>query len=154
MNESRTLIADLVHRYSDSVTRFDPDVWSDTWSRDANWDLGKGRTFRGKDEIVAFWHSAMEALVIVVQMVHNGTITVDDSGKSGSGRWYVSEHLHRCSGAKDMLLAWYDDTYTYEDGVWRFSSRKLTRLYSGPADLSAAFTRPANSGWETRNADA
>ena len=146
----REEIADLVHRYSDSVTRFDQPMWCATWANDAHWDLGKGRVFDGFDAIRTFWLSAMEQLVIVVQTVKNGTVAVAADGATGTGRWYVDEHLHRRTGQKDILLAWYDDTYAHIDGQWKFASRVLTRLYSGPADLSAEFSPPPGSGWTGR----
>lgn len=131
-------IADLVHRYSDAVTRKDRAQWAATWAEDAWWDLGKGRLNHGRDNIVSFWESAVAGLTIVVQLVHNGSVTVD--GDTASGRWYVSEHLKRTSGVKGMLLAWYDDSYVRVDGQWLFASRSLGSLYHGPADLSGAFT--------------
>ena len=38
------------------------------------------------------------------------------------------------------MLAHYDDTYGCVDGAWRFTSRKLSIHYRGPADLSGTFT--------------
>ncbi len=146
----REQIVDLVHRYSDAVTRYDASVWEATWSADATWDLGKGRSFAGKAEIVSFWHQAMSALNLVVQMVHNGTLTVAPDGQSAVGRWYVTEHLQRASGQLDILLAWYDDTYTCGADGWQFSRRALTRLYAGAPDLTAPFMQPPDSGWQSR----
>ena len=134
----RDEIAELVHRYSDAVCRKDRKQWAACWCADAAWDLGKGRLTNGRDDIVEFWQTAVDALHVVVQMVHNGTVTID--GDTASGRWYVSEHMERGNGAKGMLLAWYDDTYRREDGRWRFSSRTLGSLYHGAPDLSGEFT--------------
>jgi ketosteroid isomerase-like protein len=131
-------ISDLVHRYSDAVTRKDRTQWAATWAEDAWWDLGKGRFTRGRDNIVTYWENAVAGLIIAVQMVHNGSVTID--GNTASGRWYLSEHLERANGAKGMLLAWYDDTYVRVDGQWLFASRSLAALYHGPPDLSGAFT--------------
>jgi ketosteroid isomerase-like protein len=134
----RDQISELVHRYSDAVTRKDQAQWAATWAEDAWWDLGKGRLTRGRDNIVDYWSKAVDALTVVVQMVHNGTVTV--AGDTATGRWYVSEHLERSTGVKGMLLAWYDDTYVRVDGQWLFGSRSLGALYHGPPDLSGAFT--------------
>lgn len=131
-------IEDLVHRYSDAVTRTDHAQWAACWADEAWWDLGKGRLNHGKANIVAFWQGAIANLVTVVQLVHNGTVTID--GDRASGRWYVSEHLQRTNGARGMLLAWYDDTYGRIDGRWSFTSRQLASLYHGPPDLSGDFT--------------
>ncbi len=145
----REQIIDLVHSYSDAVTRYDATMWTQTWAADATWDLGKGRAFAGRDEIVSFWHSAMGGLHIVVQTVHNGTVNVTGSD-TATGRWYVSEHLQRSSGELGILLAWYDDSYVRVDNQWRFSRRALTRLYGGAPDLSSGFMLPPESGWRGR----
>ncbi len=142
----REQLFDLVHRYSDAVTRYDAVQWTATWAPDATWDLGKGRAFAGLEEIVSFWHTAMAGLHIVVQMVHNGTVSVTGAD-TATGRWYVSENLERSSGERGILLAWYDDSYVRIDNQWRFARRALTRLYGGAPDLSAGFILPADSGW-------
>ncbi len=142
----REQIIDLVHRYSDAVTRYDAEAWAQTWAADATWDLAKGREFAGREAIVEYWHSAMRGLNIVVQVVHNGTVMVTGAD-TATGRWYVSEHMHRATGERGILLAWYDDTYVRGDGQWCFARRALTRLYAGPSDLSADFIQPADSGW-------
>ena len=131
-------IADLVHRYSDAVCRKDRAQWAATWAEDAHWDLGKGRISTGKADIVELWQRSVDQLVQVVQMVHNGTVTVD--GDTATGRWYVSEHVSRSNGALGIMLAWYDDTYVRVDDQWLFSSRTLGSLYHGPPDLSGDFT--------------
>ena len=131
-------ISDLVYRYSDAVTRKDRTQWAATWAEDAWWDLGKGRLSRGRDTIVEFWQKAVDGLTIVVQLVHNGAVAID--GETASGRWYVSEHLERTTGATGLLLAWYDDTYVRVDGQWLFASRSLGSLYHGAPDFSGAFT--------------
>ena len=131
-------IADLVHRYSDAVCRKDRAQWADTWTDDARWDLGQGRVSTGKADIVDFWQQSVDRLVMVVQMVHNGTVTID--GHTAHGRWYLSEHVSRGNGVFGIILAWYDDTYVREDGNWLFSSRSLGSLYHGPPDLTGEFT--------------
>jgi hypothetical protein len=140
MND-REQILDLVHRYSDAVTRNDPPDWTACWADDAWWNLGRG-VMNGKPTIVDYWMKAMSGLEIVVQMVHNGTCTVDATTGTGTGRWYVSEHLERVGGVRGILLAWYDDEYVRVDGRWLFASRNLTRLYGGAPDLSSNFIKP------------
>lgn len=134
----RDEILALVHRYSDAVCRKDRTQWAATWADDALWDLGKGRLTKGKTSIVEFWQAAVNSLNVVVQLVHNGTISID--GETATGRWYISEHMERSSGIVGMLLAWYDDTYIRVDGEWLFAGRILASLYHGPPDLSAGFT--------------
>lgn len=138
MPTDRNDVLDLVHRYSDAVTRKDRRAWSACWAEDATWDLGKGRFSRGKRDIVDLWQTSVDQLVVVVQLVHNGSVVVDDT--QGTGRWYISEHVQRANGVRGLLLAWYDDTYVRVDGDWLFASRSLAPLYHGPPDLTANFS--------------
>ena len=94
----------------------------------------------GVDAIVEYWVGAVDAFDAIVQMAHNGQVTVD--GDRASGRWYISEHTQRRDGTTGLLLAYYDDTYAVVEGVWRFTNRVITVLYRGPGDLSAAFSPP------------
>jgi ketosteroid isomerase-like protein len=133
----RDEIAELVHRYCDAVCRKDAEQWAATWATDATWDLGKGRELHGRRAIVAYWLEAMALRTIVVQVAHNGEVTID--GAAAQGRWYFSEHQQYTTGETGILLAWYDDTYRHEDNRWVIATRRLTPLYSGPADLSGSF---------------
>jgi ketosteroid isomerase-like protein len=141
-------IAELVHRYSDAVTRKDRAQWAATWADDAHWELGKGRVATGKADIVTMWQQAIDRYVVVVQMVHNGTVNLDGAGDgagdgdgdTASGRWYISEHVSRNTGVLGIMVGWYDDTYVRIDGAWLFSSRSLAQLYHGPPDLTGDFT--------------
>ena len=134
---SRDAIATLLHTYADAVVRRDGDQWASCWAEDGRWVLGAGREVVGRDAIVALWHTAMGGFSAVVQLVHNGSVTL--SGDRGEGRWYISERFRRADGEVGMLLAYYDDTYVVERGAWRFASRTLVPQYSGPPDLSAEF---------------
>ncbi len=134
---SRDAIAELLHTYADAVVRRDGDQWASCWAEDSRWVLGAGREVVGRNDIVALWHKAMAGFSAVVQLVHNGTVTLD--GGRGQGRWYISERFRRADGEAGILLAYYDDIYVLEGGEWRFSSRELVAQYQGPPDLSAEF---------------
>ena len=134
---SRDAIAELLHTYADAVVRRDGDQWASCWAEESRWVLGAGREVAGRDAIVDLWHRAMGGFSAVVQLVHNGTVTLD--GDRGEGRWYISERFRRADGEAGLLLAYYDDTYVVEDGSWRFASRELVPQYQGPPDLSAEF---------------
>ena len=103
-------ISDLVHRYCDAVVHKDRHAWASTWAEDSRWDLGVGRLVSGKQAITDYWVSAMERFEMVVQLAHNGQATIADDARTGSGRWYISEHLHRVDGSTGLFLAYYDDT--------------------------------------------
>ena len=94
----------------------------------------------GVDAIVEYWVGAVDAFDSIVQLAHNGHATID--GDSGTGRWYISEHSQRRDGTRGLFLAYYDDTYSVVEGMWRFASREITVLYRGPGDLSGAFSPP------------
>ena len=132
-----TEISDLVHRYCDGVVRKDREQWSGTWAPDAHWDLGQGRVMDGADAIVEYWMQAVDGFDTIVQLAHNGLVTVD--GDRARGRWYISEHYQLRDGTRGLMLAYYDDTYSVVEGDWRFASRAITILYRGPADLSKEF---------------
>lgn len=136
----RDEISTLVHRYADAVVRRDGEQWGSTWSENATWKLTLNRHVEGRTDIVALWHKAMGGFHAVVQNVVNGEVTVDpDDPAKASGRWYIMEHFHRREGGPGILLAYYDDTYVFDDGQWLFGSRMLVVQYQGHPDLSAPF---------------
>jgi hypothetical protein len=136
--DARTAIGDLVHRYSDAVTRRDEVQWSSCWADDASWTLRADRTAVGRDAIVEMWCRAMATLEGVVQNVLNGAVSAE-SPAPARGRWYISEYMRPVAGEVGMLLAHYDDTYLQQDGRWLFASRMLVPHYQGPPDLSGTF---------------
>lgn len=138
--EPADAIADLVHRYSDAVTRRDTAQWSSCWADDARWVLFADRTASGRDAIVGMFERAISALDVVVQNVLNGRVSVD--GATADGQWYIMEHYRRATGETGLLLARYDDTYLDCDGRWLFASRTLVPSYQGPPDLSGRFHPP------------
>ena len=76
---------------------------------------------------------------VVVQTVLNGTVDLDTSAGTGSGRWYVQEMARRIDGEAVIMAAHYDDAYVRVDGGWRFASRRLSIHYRGAPDLSDDF---------------
>jgi len=127
-------IETLVARYADAVNRRDPDDWAALWCADAVWKAF-GRSFEGRDAVVATWQAAMQGLRLVFHVIHSGVIEVD--GDAGRGRWSISEQLQSTSGTPALLLALYHDDYRREPGGWRFARRELEVLYQGPPDLTA-----------------
>jgi ketosteroid isomerase-like protein len=136
----REQIQELLHHYCDAVLRQDADAWADTWADDCWWNLGKGRLVHGKQAIVELWTGSIGKNAVVVQVTHNGAVTID--GDTASGRWYISENMERINGDKAIMLAYYDDTYARINNRWLFTSRAITAIYHGPPDLSGPFVRP------------
>ena len=135
----RDAISDLVHRYSDGVTRRDVAQWTSCWADDARWSISADRTAVGREEIVALLAHALASLEGVVQNVLHGSVTID--GRTAAGRWHIVEYQRRVGGESRLLLAHYDDTYVERQGCWQFASRTLVRSYEGPPDLSGMFTK-------------
>jgi len=133
-------IRELVHRYSDAVVHQDREQWRSCWAAESHWELAPDRSVSGREAIVAHWEESVDSIEVVVQTVSNGAATTAD--ERGEGRWYITEHVLRTNGTVNIMLAYYDDTYVCLDGHWCFASRRLTRLYHGPPDLSGPFSSP------------
>jgi uncharacterized protein (TIGR02246 family) len=134
-------IRDLVARYADAVNRRDEAAWRATWAPDGCWQL-RGQPVEGQDNVVALWSSLMGSLPFVVQLVHSGTVTVEND--SAAGTWYLSEFMQTADGPRSSIGV-YRDTYARVAGEWRFLVRRYDLLYSGPPDLSGnTFPFPAD----------
>ena len=133
-------IRSLLHRYADAVCRFDPDQWAATWAPEGVWDMGRTKV-EGREAIGETWKTIMSGIPAVYHVYYNGTADLDDDAGTGSGRWYVGEFLHMADGSTVAMYGYYDDEYLLIDGEWLFSTRTLTPLYRGPADMSGDFLR-------------
>lgn len=134
---SHNAISDLVHRYANAVNDRDSEAWSSTFALEASWDLGPERAVKGRAEILSLWTKEMQRFRKVVQIVDSGTVDLDRSGRSGSGRWYFKEHFERNDGTSGFMVAHYDDEYLKVNGQWLFAVRSLVlhdRQTSGAED--------------------
>lgn len=136
MDEIRTLL----HRYADAVCRFDPDQWAATWAPDGVWDMGRTKV-EGREAIGQTWKQIMSGIPAVYHVYFNGTADLDEQGATGTGRWYVGEFLRMPDDSTVAMYGYYDDTYALVDGEWLFTSRTLTPLYRGGADMAGDFMR-------------
>ena len=127
----------LLHAYTDAVLARAEAVWGALWTDDARWELGPDRVVEGRDQVLAHWKSSLAAYQHVVQLHLSNTATVD--GDVATGRAYLLELNVPISGPRRIFVGWYDDVYRRTVDGWRFSRRSLTRLYSGPPDLSGDF---------------
>lgn len=126
-------VRNLVARYSDAVNRRDAATWGPTWTEKAEWSL-MGSSTVGRDEIVALWEKLMSGFPFVMQLVHSGTVEL--SGDSGEGCWYLTEISRGPDGTPNAAIGVYHDRYLRENGAWCFARRRFDILYNGPADLS------------------
>jgi ketosteroid isomerase-like protein len=118
---------DLVARYSDAVSRRDEAAFSATWAADARWQLPGMPETQGRDNIVALWLGVMDRFPFVLQRMNNGTVEID--GNTGSGRWYLSEHIGAEDGSVMVNIGVYQDRYIRADSGWVFSERHFSMLF-------------------------
>jgi ketosteroid isomerase-like protein len=135
-SDESALIA-LSLEYADAVRERDPERWGQTWTDDARWILGPDRDVVGRAAIVELWSTAIAKYDKVVQMYHACTFDID--GDTATGRCELQELNVKVDGGRHVLAGHYDDTYRRTAHGWRFTSRRLTRYYAGPPDLTADF---------------
>lgn len=138
--EDELSIRQLVAAYADAVNRRDQELWASTWSEHGVWDLSV-LSAEGKDKIVELWVGAMGGFAFVAQLVYQGTLEI--SGDSATGRWYLSEYLKNADGAGGRFtIGTYADEYVKQGGKWLFSRRSYHVIYSeeGPEVTAGAVT--------------
>jgi uncharacterized protein (TIGR02246 family) len=123
--------------YADAVRANDAARWAATWTDDARWVLGSGRDVVGRQAIVEMWSASIAKYARVVQLYLSAVYDVD--GDKASGRCQLVELNIVADGSRTMLAGHYDDTYRRTPEGWRYTSRRLTRYYAGPPDLSGVF---------------
>jgi uncharacterized protein (TIGR02246 family) len=138
-SDESALIA-LSLEYADAVRARDADRWAATWTEDARWVLGEGRSVEGRDEIVDMWRTSLAKYDAVVQQYHTATFDID--GDAATGRFEFSELNVKADGGRHVLAGHYRDTYRRTADGWRFTSRQLTKYYAGPPDLTGEFVTP------------
>jgi SnoaL-like domain len=133
-------VRNLVARYSDAVCRRDPGAWASTWAADCTWDLGGGRVVRGRHAALELWTSALGKYPWVAQLAPTGTVEI--TGDTGRGRWWVLELNHLQGGTGALHLGHYDDEYRRTDEGWQFAVRRFTMVYRGPLDPGTVVPLP------------
>jgi len=123
----------LAQRYADAVMRHDADDWSACWARDGEWHL-REQPIRGRAAIRAAWEAAMAGYPFAVFLVQPSIIEL--LGDAATSRSYVTEILRTTDGRSFRVYGCYNDEVIREEGEWRFKSRRYSRLYQGPVDLS------------------
>jgi uncharacterized protein (TIGR02246 family) len=139
--EDELAIRNLVARYCDAVCRRDAARWAATWAEDGTWDLGGGRVTHGRAAAVELWSSALAKYPWVAQLAPTGTVEV--SGDTGRGAWWVLELNHLPDGTGALHLGHYDDEYRRTEEGWQFSSRRFAMVYRGPLDPGTVVPLPA-----------
>lgn len=140
MSDESALTA-LSLEYADAVRARDAGRWGATWTADARWVLGPGREVNGRDAIVEMWRTSLAKYATVVQVYSAATFDIE--GDHASGRCQFHELNVVADGSRHTLVGHYADTYRRTPDGWRFTSRQLTKYYSGPPDLTGEFIAPA-----------
>ena len=138
--EDELAVRDLVARYCDAVCRRDPHAWAATWAADCTWDLGGGRVVTGRDAALEPWTSAIARYPWVAQLAPTGTVEI--TGDTGRGSWWVLELNHLLDGTGALHLGHYDDEYRRTDEGWQFASRRFAMVYRGALDPGTVVPLP------------
>jgi ketosteroid isomerase-like protein len=135
-SDESQLIA-LTLEYADAVRCRDVPRWAATWTDDGRWVLGEDRDVVGIDAIVEMWSASIAKYTVVVQIYSACTFDVD--GDVATGRCELQELNVVADGSRRVLAGHYDDTYRRTPAGWRFTSRRLSKHYQGPPDLTGRF---------------
>lgn len=125
-------IHQLYARYSDAITRKDPETFGSCWSDDAYWLL-LGVEHRGRKAIVEAYSNAVAATDFVLHLASAPLISLD--GDKAKVRSQVQEILHFSGGGGMLILANYNDELQKVDGQWLFAARRISVRYSGPFSM-------------------
>ena len=139
MDTDQIDIQSLVHRYCDALCLRNCDAWVATFAKDGMWNSGHGEVV-GHTELSAAILRIMEIFQHVLQLTHNGEVTVN--GDVAHGRWYVTEYGLTAKGKQTFYVAHYDDDYRRTSEGWKFQSRVVTWHYHGEPDLTGIFGPP------------
>ena len=135
MSQDINEIQQLGQIYADGVMQRDADIWGNTFAEDGEWHLAPGMDpVKGRDNLKAFWTLVMSGYPNVLHWVQPGIITVE--GEQATSRFYVQENIKDAQGNSFRVAGVYNDTLIKEDGAWRFSVRRFSTMYRGPADMS------------------
>ena len=116
---------------------YDADGLADLFTEDAIWDGGSLGVAEGREKIRRFFQNTPRVMPFAVHMVMNPIIEID--GDSATGRWYLFQAAtYDPAGGPIWGSARYDEEYLRVDGLWRFSSLRLT----------SRFWTPFDQGWE------
>lgn len=124
-------IKELTARYCWHVSRKEGDAVVDLFTKDGVLDgssAGMG-VIRGRDELTAFYKSAVTDAEESLPFIHNHI--VDVAGDAATGTCALEARFSR-GGRSITAAGYYEDTYRRENGRWLFAERKLYFHHSVP----------------------
>jgi len=130
--EDQQRIRDLQSRYADICSRQKFNELPMLILPDASISLdlrGRSLDFTGPEEIGDFIAASIEPFDFFQFLIRNSVVDVDDTGKTATGRLWMSELRHvRETGQWSTIFGLYHDRYVNLDGVWMITSRQYHSL--------------------------
>ena len=133
---AREAIRDLPQRYCDCVWRDDIAGLVDLFVPDGSFTAvvaGGEKTFSGRDGLRDFFVAGLA--IAPRPFIHNHVVDLHDGG-TASGRCYLDLYSAK-KNMESIGAGFYEDEYAFDDGRWRFRSRRFTALRMD--DLPAGF---------------
>lgn len=142
--EDTLKIQQLFARYSDAITRKDPETFGSCWSEDGYWLL-LGNEYRGRETIVEAYTNSVAGADFILHLASAPLISID--GDKARVRSQVQEIIHFSGGGAMLILGNYNDELRKIDGQWLFADRRISLRYSGPfsMDDNAFFPFPPDA---------
>ena len=126
--EDKLAIEELIARYNHSIDSGDMVTWLDCWTEDAVMD-GIGKYLVGKAAIREFANNYQRDYGSRMPGGRHFTVNIASQidGDQASSHAYLQLWSTGANGAQIAFTGVYDDTLLKQEGVWRFSSRKMVR---------------------------
>lgn len=128
---AREEIKDLRHNFAWYLETSNPDALADLFWEDGIIDTGPWGKMVGQDAIRKGYGKAYKGMptFTALHAVTNPRIIVN--GDKAEGTWYLLDHSLREPGVNPLILvALYEETHEKRNGVWKYTSLKLTYKWS------------------------
>ncbi len=153
----RLAIQDLIHRYSDAVTRADYEQMATVFASDAVWESPLlGMRYEQASDFIAMQIEGSDSLDVLIQTAHNPVVTFDASDMAHATTT-IHERIRGIAGeVGDGLLGdagselnvdqfgIYFDEFERIDGDWKFTHRLFVPFLIGSGTVAGdvVTTRP------------
>jgi hypothetical protein len=142
----RLEIQDLIHRYSDGVTRADWQQCEAVFTPDATWE-SSGLGIRCDDR-ASFMEilRATSSYDLLIQTAHSPVITLIDAHHARSTTT-IHEFIREAAGAENNLEHYgiYFDDIARVDGRWKFTHRVFQLVYVGRGCVTGDLLAPRSA---------
>lgn len=125
-------ITDTILSYAEHVDAGDSERWAQLFCVDAVFD--EGRAVQGRVNIEALLPKLLRLFSATAHYVSN--IRINRTGPhSASGTSYVYAWHRKLDGTDFEFWGRYVDVFAFEDGAWRFASRKVEQFGARGLDI-------------------